>query len=125
MRIYLNFAALLVITLAIGSCSASKKITNPFLGSWDYTIANTPMGDVNGELVFTESEEKAISGLMMSDQGTLDMNNVQIEGNTISGDLMFEGTPLKMEASLEGTQMTGMIRSEFGDFPITGVKKMQ
>lgn len=119
--IYSCFGLVLLFCVACGT--TSKLPAWSPVGSYDYTVEDTPMGNVTGVLMIDKNGE-GYTAKMVSPQGAIDMDNVEVMDKKLTCKFEFDGTPMEVEGNFEGTEFKGVILSGFGNFPLTATKKM-
>ncbi len=122
---------LLVFGFLIG-CAGTKKLS-PYaavLGDWDYTVMNTPQGDIGGTIHFEESEDGTLMGYMTSElsYGQAELRNLVMEGNTVTYnatlDVDGQSIELTSTANVEGMTMTGSTDATgYGTFETKATRK--
>lgn len=136
MRTVFSYRPVALLALAVCflmGCAGSKAVVSPYaavLGDWDYTVLNTPQGDLTGVIHLAEAEDGTLTGHMTNEMaaGQAEMMNVMMTGNTVTfnATLDIEGqmVPVQGTAVFEGPVLTGSTNAEgFGVFDITGTKK--
>ncbi len=119
LRKVLTFTIMLIF-IACGT--TSRVATWSPVGEYDVTITDTPIGDIESDLVISQTGD-AYMVKMMSAQGTNTFENVQIVDKKLTGHFYYDGIPVNVETTFEGDSVKGMVKSEHGNFPITGMKK--
>lgn len=117
-RIFIFFIAIF-----IGfSCASSKKAAEISIGSWDYVIKGTPDGDTEGVLII-EKEGDNYTGSLNTSQGSLPLDDVEIEDNVLTSSFNYSGYTIDMTGTFEGDAFDGKCSVEYNDFPMTAVRK--
>lgn len=112
--------------LLLFACDASKRLAKKFdpSGSWDYVISDTPMGDIPGTLVLMKDNEEW-EGKLTSDQGSIDLSGIQWEEKKMTASFDYDGNQMKITTEfMEDQTISGSIGGDFGDFPLSGKRKM-
>ena len=128
-----KLSTLLIVVAAfiwIGCAStktATTKTTAPeaaasYAGDWDYTVADTPNGDVSGVMVLTKTDA-GYEGKMTSDMGELLLNNLKIVENKLTATFEVQGMELEVDGTFEGTSYTGTVGLDYNVFPMKATKK--
>ncbi len=130
-RVLLFLAAILLIG---GSCNTSKKLASahgghveqkmldPYAGHWDYFITDTPMGDMNGVMTI-EKEKGTYLASMTGAAGRINLDNVQIEENQLTGTFIFQGYEVELAGAIESDNFTGELTVDYESFPITATRR--
>ena len=127
------FAYLLVCMLAGGlaaGCASSAKMPalSP-VGSWDYTISDTPQGDATGTMMI-DAEGGSYTGRISSDMldQTVSMADVALQDSVFKFKATFDADGQIIDTisrmTLRGGTMKGIIEvAGFGQFEITALRK--
>lgn len=99
------------------ACTATKKVVYNPVGNWDYTVSNTPNGDVTGTLVLSKTGN-TYKAVLQSPMGDVDLNNVKVEDNQLSGTFDMQGYELELKGSFEGENLQGTIGADGNTFPL-------
>ena len=93
-------------------------LSSPYLGSWNYTVPGTPMGDVTGKLILKQ-EGDLIKGYVESDGTVSVIEDLKLEDKSLTGNIFYSGTLVKMEGMFDGDKYTGnLIADGAGTFKI-------
>ncbi len=111
---------LATLLLAVG-CAASKVAKNSPAGAWEYTVKNTPNGDVSGTMTIQQDGE-VYTGSLSSTAGTIDLSDVSIEDNTLSSRFTMQGTPLRLTGDFSGDTFTGSVDAGGQSFPVEATR---
>ena len=103
------------------AASEVKKMEDPFVGTWDYVVRDTPDGDVKGTLIISKTTD-TYAAMLSSDQGEADLNGFSIEDNAMSGTFDFQGYELTMKGTFNGKMLKGDIGVEYMSFPLEATK---
>jgi len=128
-----KFSTLLVILAGFiwAGCATTKtastsKTTAPaeasYAGDWDYTVADTPNGDVSGVMVLTKTEA-GYEGKMESDMGELVLNDLTIVDNKLKATFEVQGMELEVAGTFEGSVYKGTVGLDDNVFPMNATKK--
>jgi imidazolonepropionase-like amidohydrolase len=95
------------------------------VGTWSY-MANIPGRETEGEIII-KGEPGDYSGTISSSQGpgALDIENVEVDGNTLSFtysvDMGGQSLPISIEVDIDGDSFEGELTAgEFGSYPMEG-----
>lgn len=129
---------ILVFAIAMaGGCATSKKTadttptepaattsatTTESVEEWAYVIKDLPDGDASGVFTLMKKEDK-YSGVMKSELGEVDVNNLTIENDVLKCNYAVMGYSVNMTGTFTGDNFKGKINVEGYEFPMTAVKK--
>lgn len=68
--------------------STAKAAADVFLGSWNYSVNNTPAGSLTGELVVSKTDGQ-YSAYILDDGTRYDMKDLKIDGEQLSGKIYY------------------------------------
>ncbi len=92
---------------------------NDLIGYWNYTVANAPYEYSKGVLIISESENK-FSVTVNLNNGTLNGEEVTVEGNQINFKVYVEGTVASVTLTVTGDTISGSSISQDGTLAIEG-----
>lgn len=116
---YVVFCA--VLFFFMGGCAASKMAKNNPEGTWNYTVKNTPDGNLTGTMSIQQNGE-GYTGNLSSDAGKVDLNNVTIEDNQLSSNFYIQGTYLELKGAFTGDTFTGSVDAGGQSFPVEAIR---
>jgi hypothetical protein len=87
-------------------------------GNWNYTVTGTPNGTVEGTMTITKNGD-SYSGELQSPIGSTNLNNLEIEGQTLSADFDYSGTEIQMSGTFEGDSFNGEVAAGYDSFDMT------
>ncbi len=115
---YVAFCAAL---LFMGGCAASKVSQNSPAGAWNYTVKNTPEGNLSGTMNILQNGD-GYTGNLSSNAGTVDLSNVTIEDNQLSSNFYMQGTNIQLIGTFSGNTFTGSVDAGGQSFPIEATR---
>ena len=115
------FIFLIAAFIAYG-CATSKKVADVSVGTWDYIVKDTPNGDVEGNFVIVK-EGDTYTGSLNGDQGSIPLEDIEVEGENLSYLFDFQGMQLAVKGTIEGSAFTGNVSVDYNDFPMTATKR--
>jgi len=121
MRQFLSYSFTAVLSLAIiwlAGCASSKSMAYDPSGNWNYTVTGTPNGTVEGTMTITKNGD-SYSGELQSPIGSTNLNNLKIEGQTLSADFYYSGTEIQMSGTFDGDSFDGEVAAGYDSFDIT------
>ena len=95
---------------------------DPYVGSWDYIVKDTPNGDVEGVLVI-KKEMDTYSALISGEAGELDLSGFAIEDNALEGTFDYQGYEVTVKGTFSGKMIKGDMGVEYMTFPMEAVKQ--
>ena len=112
------------VVLLVASCAA-KKIVDPAIGAWEYTVSGTPNGDYSG-IMYIAKEGEMYTGKLTGDTGELSLDDVKIESGKMTCSFSAQGYELDMEGTFEGESFTGdVLFDAYTKFPVKATKKTE
>jgi hypothetical protein len=75
-------------------------------GDWDVT-AETSWGEAYSLTLSLAEDGGKITGTLLTPEGKSDLQNVKLEGNTLSFEVWVSGSVYTVKAEVDGDQMTG------------------
>lgn len=102
----------------LSGCASSKTMANDPAGTWNYTVNGTPNGSVNGTMVISKNG-KDYTGEIRSADGTSNLNDLTIDGQTMSASMMYHGTQLELNGTFEKDTFTGEVVAGYDSFDMT------
>lgn len=127
MKTKLNLV-LLVLTFIVASCSSTKKAAvkvDPILGDWAIVIAETPQGDMESTLSMSKNTEGVYTGVIASDMGSMDLENVKVVASALTSTFEYEGMEFEFNGNFTETEFKGETVGMGSSFPTTGAKKVE
>ena len=112
---------LIIFAVLLVGCATSKMAKNSPNGDWDYTVMNTPDGDVTGTMTIQQNGE-GYTGTLTSPAGTTELNNVTVEDQQLSSSFYYQGTPLQLSGSFSGDTFTGSVDADGQSFPMEAIR---
>ncbi|MEQ9439623.1 MAG: hypothetical protein RIG62_11275 [Cyclobacteriaceae bacterium] len=113
--LYLLTATFMLGFIWLSGCASSKSMAYDPAGAWNYTVSGTPNGTVNGTMVISKRGD-AYSGEMRTTAGSASLDNLQIDGQTMTANLMYQGTNLELKGSFEQDTFTGEVVAGYDSF---------
>ena len=118
-----NLALLLSVSLALSSC-ASLKVNKdphaPFLGEWEYEVAEIPV-DIDGTCVISK-EEGVLKALLITPMGEANIEEITIEDNALKAEFDAGGNNVELEGTFDGNTYSGFMLVQGGQFPMKMTK---
>ena len=121
------YGLLLAATLILASaCKTTTKVPaySP-VGTWNYTVKDTPMGDASGSFTITKTGD-TYAGTISSDEGTGDLGSLVIdENNMMKSSFMAQGYQVEFSGQFSGETFTGTAAVEGFEFEVVGNRVSQ
>ena len=118
----ISIIILTIFTFFLASdCATTKKSAPGFIGSWNYTVYDTPEGDVPGEFIISQSDN-GYTGKFKVRGMTIDMQDLKIEDDKISCYMWVEGYKVNFSGQFEGNNFEGTGSFDDNEFKFTAVK---
>lgn len=134
-NIFRNFTLLLVSAalVTLMGCSASKKAGRvpkenksvsytAYTGTWPFVVTGTPEGDTKGDMIIS-AEGGALKGVISAGGGQVDIENLKIENNVLTGVFNYNGMSVNMIGTFNGSSYEGKVEAQGYAFPMTAAKK--
>lgn len=106
-----------------GTDSADATVEDKLVGGWSYTVEGAPGGYENGLLVIVKEDDNYKVQVQIGSGNVLG-ENVKVNGNTISFDVMVEGARVAVTLTAKGDTITGKSTSSEGSYAIKGEKTL-
>ena len=116
-----NYIALLIALVFLAGCAASNVAKNGPSGAWEYTVKNTPNGDVSGTMNIMQ-EGDGYTGNLTTSSGSIDLNNLTIEEGKMSSSFNYQGTPLELTGDFSEDSFTGNVGAGGQSFPVEATR---
>lgn len=101
--------------------SAMTSINSPIIGTWEYTLENTPEGNFSGQMVITK-EGNDYKGMIVNNGAEAEMKDLKIEDNRISFNTYTQGYSTSTSGFFEEGIFKGTVTVDGYEFPITAKK---
>lgn len=98
-------------------------VQDNLVGGWSYTVEGAPEGYQKGLLVIVKEGDNYKVQVQIGG-GTLLGENVKVNGNTITFDVMVEGGRVSVNLTAKGDTITGKSTSSEGSYSINGEKTL-
>ncbi|MCE7069033.1 MULTISPECIES: hypothetical protein [Dyadobacter] len=113
---------MMVIALGIFSIAAQKSVTaDDILGTWKYQISDVPPEYESGFFTFEQKDNKTVG--YVGDTQKQEMKELTVAADKVTFSTESDQGVFKYNLALKGDTLTGMISSQYGDFPIKAVKE--
>lgn len=93
------------------------------VGGWSYTVQGAPAGYEKGLLMIVKEGDNYKVQVQIG-SGTIQGDNVKVNGNTIDFEVMVEGGMVSVNLTAKGDTISGKSTSPEGSYTITGEKTL-
>jgi hypothetical protein len=112
----------MVIAISVCSVAARKAFTaDDLVGTWKYLISDVPPEYESGLLVFEQKENKTVGYVEAAEKN--EMQGLTVDQGKVSFTTENQNGVFKYSFTQKGDTLTGMIGSQYGDFPIKAVRQ--
>ena len=123
----------LVSLVVVTSCVSSRQgdvltprsidlLSDPYIGSWDFIVSNTPKGDAEGVIVIERSGNDYQVNLD-SELGQVDLEKIDIEDERLKGYFHYNGMRINVKGRFEGNTLEGKVGVTLASFPLSARKR--
>lgn len=113
---------LLVIAMGVLSIAARKAIpADDLVGTWKYLISDVPPEYQSGYLIFEQKENKTVGYVEAAEKQ--EVKALTVDQGKVTFQTEGEHGVFKYSLAQKGDTLTGLISSQYGDFPIKAVKE--
>ncbi|MCE7063131.1 hypothetical protein [Dyadobacter sp. CY343] len=115
---------ILLMVIAVSVCSVAARnafIADDLIGTWKYQISDVPPEYETGFLVFEQKDNKTVGyveGGEKNEMQALTVDQGKVTFTTENGSGVF-----KYSFMQTGDTLTGIIGSQYGDFPIKAIRQ--
>lgn len=113
---------LMVIAIGIFSIAAKKAFTaDDLVGTWKYLISDVPAEYESGFFIFEQKENKTVGYVEASEKQ--EVKELTVDQGKVTFSTENQNGVFKYSLMQKGDTLTGVISSQYGDFPIKAVKQ--
>ena len=113
---------LMVIAIGLGSIAASKAILPAvIIGTWKYLISDVPPEYESGFFTFEQKDNKTVG--YAGDTEKQEMKELVVDQEKVTFTIENQAGVFKYSFAQKGDTLTGIISSQYGDFPIKAVRE--
>lgn len=119
-----------LLAAALAACSSTRQTaaTTPppaeatapaktFVDAWDVTIAETPMGTVEGVLTLTEGDDGTLGGTLVSQGATIDLKTAERTDDGVLVTFYYPeaggDVPIRLTGDADADALTGVTMGQF------------
>jgi hypothetical protein len=115
---------LVIFALSIFSIAAQKAVTaDDVVGTWKYLISDVPPEYESGFLTFEQKDNKTVG--YVGDTEKQEMKELVVDQGKVTFTTESQAGVFKYSFAQKGDTLTGIISSQYGDFPIKAVKEVK
>jgi len=112
----------MVIAIGIFSIAAKKAFTaDDLVGTWKYLISDVPAEYESGFFIFEQKENKTVGYVEASEKQ--EVKELTVDQGKVTFSTENQNGVFKYSLMQKGDTLTGVISSQYGDFPIKAVKQ--
>lgn len=115
--------AVIVYSIILAGCAASKVTVTPYVGNWYYT-AQTQDGEMDVVMTINETEN-GYSGYLSSDMGSVDLSDLVIEDGKLTASFEIGGYEIPIKGTFDGDIFDGTSTWEGNDMPMKATRKQE
>ena len=115
--------AVIVYSIILAGCAASKVTVSPYIGNWHYT-AQTPEGELAVIMTINETEN-GYSGYLSSDMGSVDLSDLVIEDGKLTASFEIQGYEIPMKGTFDGEIYNGTTTWDGNEMPMKATRKQE
>lgn len=119
-----HYIFLMVVAISVFSMAAQKAFTaDDLAGTWKYLISDVPPEYESGSLVFEQKENKTVGYVESAEKN--EMKELTVAQGKVTFTTENQNGVFKYSFIQKGDTLTGMIASQYGDFPIKAVRQVK
>lgn len=113
---------MMIIAIGVFSIAATRAVTaDEIVGTWKYLISDVPPEYESGFLTFEQKDNKTVG--FVGDTEKQEMKDLSVAGGKVTFTTESQAGVFKYSFAQTGDTLTGIISSQYGDFPIKAVKE--
>jgi hypothetical protein len=113
---------LVIFAFSIFSIAAQKAVTaDDVVGTWKYLISDVPPEYESGFFTFEQKDNKTVG--YVGDTEKQEMKELVVDQGKVTFTTEGQAGVFKYSFAQKGDTLTGIISSQYGDFPIKAVKE--
>ena len=117
-----NYIFLALIAISVFSIAARQAFTaDDLVGTWKYLISDVPPEYESGTLVFEQKDNKTVGYVESGEKS--EMKELTVDQGKVTFTTESQAGAFKYSFMQTGDTLTGMIASQYGDFPIKAVRQ--
>ena len=112
----------MLVAVAIFSIAAKRAVVaDDIFGTWKYQISDVPPEYESGFMTFEQKDNKTVG--YVGDTEKQEMKELTVDQGKVTFTTDSQAGAFKYSFMQKGDTLTGMISSQYGDFPIKAVKE--
>lgn len=114
----------LLMVMAIGLISIAAKnavLQGDVIGTWKYLISDVPPEYESGFFTFEQKENKTVG--YVGDTEKQEMKELTVDQEKVVFTVESQAGVFKYSFAQKGDTLTGIVSSQYGDFPIRAVRE--
>ncbi|MCE7067450.1 hypothetical protein [Dyadobacter sp. CY326] len=117
-----KYYILMIIAVGFFSIAAKKAVTaDDIVGTWKYLISDVPPEYESGFFTFEQKDNKTTG--YVGDTEKQEMKDLTVDQGKVVFSTESQAGVFKYSLMQKGDTLTGIISSQYGDFPIKAVKE--
>ncbi|MGV3600806.1 MAG: hypothetical protein ACO1N1_06350 [Dyadobacter fermentans] len=113
---------LLVIAMVFVSVAATKAVLPAdIIGTWKYMISDVPPEYESGFFTFEKKDDKTVG--YVGDTEKEEMKELTVDQEKVAFTIENQAGVFKYSFAQTGDTLTGIVSSQYGDFPIKAVRQ--
>ena len=113
---------LMIIAVGFLSIAAKKAVTaDDIVGTWKYLISDVPPEYESGFMTFEQKDNKTTG--YVGDTEKQEMKELTVDQGKVTFTTDSQAGVFKYSFMQKGDTLTGIVSSQYGDFPIKAVKE--
>jgi hypothetical protein len=118
----LNAVAIVIGSLLVIGCAASKTSVDPYIGEWHYTFPSMDGGEMKATMTINAAE-KGHAGFLTSEMGSVDLQDLVIEDGNLTAKFDIQGMTINLKGKFEGDTYNGTTIVDGNEFPMIATRK--
>lgn len=106
--------------IAVG-CTSTKKALSSYVGTWNYTVYNTPEGNIT-DIFRIDQVNDQLKGEFRLMGYSLEMEDLQIADNKLTANVSVEGYKAQLTGEFTKDVFKGKARVDYNEFRIEATK---
>lgn len=110
--------------IAVAMCSIAAKravVADEILGTWKYLISDVPPEYESGFMTFEQKDSKTVG--YVGDTEKQEMKELTVDQGKVTFTTESQAGAFKYSFMQKGDTLTGIVSSQYGDFPIKAIKE--
>lgn len=116
-----KYYLLIMVAMAFASIAATAFAPADLIGTWKYQISDVPPEYESGYFTFEQKDNKTTG--YVGDTEKQEMKELTVDQDKVNFTTESQAGVFKYTLTQKGDTLTGVISSQYGDFPIKAVKE--